>query len=54
MASSWYLEGDGGPSVKGSASLEGRRCPVKLAKRIAVAIASLLTLVLAGGAHVKL
>jgi hypothetical protein len=32
----------------------GRRCSVKLAKRIAVAIGSLLTLVLAGGAHIKL
>jgi hypothetical protein len=27
---------------------------VKLAKRISVAVASLLTLVLAGGAHIKL
>jgi hypothetical protein len=32
----------------------GRRCSVKLAKRIAIAVGSLLTLVLAGGAHVKL
>jgi hypothetical protein len=34
--------------------LRGRRCSVKLAKRIAIAVGSLLTLVLAGGAHVKL
>jgi hypothetical protein len=33
---------------------KGRRCSVKLAKRIAVAVGSLLTLVLAGGAHIKI
>jgi hypothetical protein len=44
-----------GPEALGLGGVqEGRRCPVKLAKRIAVAVASLLTLVLAGGAHVKL
>jgi hypothetical protein len=34
--------------------VRGRRCSVKLAKRIAIAVGSLLTLVLAGGAHIKL
>jgi hypothetical protein len=34
--------------------MRGRRCSVKLAKRIAIAFGSLLTLVLAGGAHIKL
>jgi hypothetical protein len=44
-----------GPGRRSPAeSRERRRCSVKLAKRITVAVASLLTLVLAGGAHIKL
>jgi hypothetical protein len=47
------LEADG-LVVGAQRPLRGRRCSVKVAKRIAVAIGSLLTLVLAGGAHIKL
>jgi hypothetical protein len=54
MVSSYSGEGDGAQATRARQILEGRRCSVKLAKRIAVAVASLLTLVLAGGAHVKL